>query len=642
MAMALLLTLPLLANIAQACTIVAVGKKASSTGYPLVTHTNDNGPQTADVRVTRTPRARWPVGSRRPLYQWMSGYPRVVSSTLSPAYAPVGQQRDWVPLATIPQVEETWAYWDMNYGLQNEWGLSMGESTCTAKTVGFPATPDNPLGYNHVGINDMSKIALERCKTARCAIQTMGDIAVEYGFYSEDSGTPDKPDFMDSGEALAIADADGEVWIFNVLTGKNNASAIWAAQRVPDDHVAAVGNSFTIRNMNLADHDNFMYSPDVTSLATAMGWWVPKAEEPDTFDFHTSYGFTPPGEYMKNVKSFYSGRRMWRIFSLLSPAEGKKLDPERGNLPVTKDPYPLSVPAPEGSVTREMVMDVLRDHYEGTVYDLTKGMGAGPFGNPNRASSSSATSASGQWERAISLQRTSWAFVCESKPGRLSVTWFGWGPGHGAAFLPFYGSADRAPPSFSTHGGNMSVFNTKVAWWAFNLIEQFTNLNFQLVNPVVLQKASLVQAEAMKLLPQLEATHNNVTELADMSNSFVEDKVAEMWEFAWQIVAKYGRYVITNNETEIGEGKQVYPDWWTLSTDVGYSLWTPKGPFGGSSCLAQATVQTTAHSSDTLSVASVIGLAVAWTSAVVFIAFRAGRRSGASTGDADVYYAHRP
>merc|ERR1719215_2293435 len=112
----------------------------------------------------------------------------------------------------------------MDYGVQNEMGLSIGESICTAKTVGWPASPDKPYGYNHAGIEDLSKIALERCATARCAVQTMGDIAVEQGFYSADSGNPAAPMYAGASECLVVADSTpGDLWVFNVMTGKNNA-----------------------------------------------------------------------------------------------------------------------------------------------------------------------------------------------------------------------------------------------------------------------------------------------------------------------------------------------------------------------------------------------------------------------------------
>merc|ERR1711937_685745 len=80
---------------------------------------------------------------------------------------------------------------------------------------------------------------------------------------------------------------------------------------------------------------------------------------------------TATAESENNVNAYYSGRRMWRIFSLLSPEEGAKLDPNMKHLPHTLG-YPASVPAPKASVTPRMVMEVHRDHYEGTPYDLTK------------------------------------------------------------------------------------------------------------------------------------------------------------------------------------------------------------------------------------------------------------------------------
>ena len=67
-----------------------------------------------------------------------------------------------------------------------------------------------------------------------------------------------------------------QVWVFHVMTGENNASAVWAAQRVPDDGLLAAPNTFVIRELDLHDHDNYMASPNVEGLALKMGWWSPK------------------------------------------------------------------------------------------------------------------------------------------------------------------------------------------------------------------------------------------------------------------------------------------------------------------------------------------------------------------------------
>ena len=500
----------LLWSFGEACTIIAVGKDASATGYPMVSHSDDSGPSTTDVRLVRVPRKQWPKGSVRKLYEWRIPYPRLVSSHMAPAYHPLEGQEEFEVIGEIPQVEETWGYWDTEYGMQNEWGLSIGESTAMAMTVGWAAAKDKPWGKNRVGIEDLTKLAMERCKTARCAVQMMGDIAVEQGFYSADSGSPEAPAYGGSSEALVLVDADpGEMWVFNVLTGKQNASAIWAAQRLPSDHVAAVGNSFTIRSLDLNDPENNLFSPKVTELAEEMGWWSPQeAKFEGDFDFFGAYGYQPYEyntaagqlQFTKNLNSFYSGRRMWRVFSLLSPEEGGKLDPELGNLPKTKNPYPPSVRAPKHSVTRRMVMDALRDHYEGTPYDLTKGMAAGPHGTPNRGP---VHGLAGQWERAISMYRTSYSYVLEPRPHRRSLTWFGYDAAHGTVWLPFYGASEiPAPEMYSAHGLNMSTFNTQAAWWAFNLINQYSDLNFQLINAEVRARALEMDHEATAALEE--------------------------------------------------------------------------------------------------------------------------------------------
>jgi len=66
----------LLWSLGEACTIIAVGKDASATGYPMVSHSDDSGPSTTDVRLVRVPRRKWPKGSKRKLYEWRIPYPR--------------------------------------------------------------------------------------------------------------------------------------------------------------------------------------------------------------------------------------------------------------------------------------------------------------------------------------------------------------------------------------------------------------------------------------------------------------------------------------------------------------------------------------------------------------------------------------
>ena len=48
--------------------------------------------------------------------------------------------------------------------------------------------------------------------------------------------------------------------MFHLLADDTGASAVWAAQRVPDDHITAVANQFVIGQIHLDDTANFMAS----------------------------------------------------------------------------------------------------------------------------------------------------------------------------------------------------------------------------------------------------------------------------------------------------------------------------------------------------------------------------------------------
>jgi len=97
------------------------------------------------------------------------------------------------------------------------------------------------------------------------------------------------------------------------------------------------------------------------------------------------------GEYSHK---YYSGRRMWGVFRLLSPSA--QLPSEYGNLKTDK-PYPFAVKV-DKPVTPQGCMAVLRDWYNDSAYSTSVGVGAGPFGSPDRYSTNDADSTvTGNW-----------------------------------------------------------------------------------------------------------------------------------------------------------------------------------------------------------------------------------------------------
>ena len=559
----------------EACTMIAVGKKATIDGSTLVAHTDDAGGGSADLRVVRVPAQDHDPDAHRSVYHFFQGYPRVVTNERGLHYRPHTTIENGkeilesltVPLGSIPQVPHTYAYWDQDYGLMNEMQLSIAESTCGAKTVGWSKDVPN-VGYNLFEIAELSKIALKRCDSACCAVQTMGDLAVEYGIFSEDSGDPARPSYGSSSEALGISDKYGEVWIFHILTGPGNSSAVWAAQRLEDTDVTVVANGFTIRELDLSDPDYCLASPNVHSFAEEMGWWSP---EMGPFDFTAAYGsHTDP-----DLKGpLYVGRRTWRVFDLVAPS--LKLDSRLGSV-AEYATYPFSV-TPDIPLTLTTLMDILRDYYEGTEYDLTKGMAAGPFGSPVRWGENK--SVKGGWERAISLHRTIFSFVLQSRsnlPDHVGgVMWYGQSSPHHTVYIPISCAQETIPESYLK--GKESKFDPDSAWWAFSFVNNWSLLRYDLMHKEIRIKVDELQAQALAFRQALEgkllAMHHNGLEitqdidvLTTESNAFAANVVQEWWQLAWQLISKFSDgYILTGEKTTdmVNPG---YPKWWIEATE---------------------------------------------------------------------------
>jgi dipeptidase len=229
--------------LATSCSTLVVGKLASSDGSVMAVHTNDGEGHT-DGRIVSIAAADYAVGSLRPIYFANEAYPRHVGG-LSPAYSPdypggAAGYKLTKPIGFIPQVLHTYSYFEATYGIMNEHQVGIAESTCSSR---FSATSVDQGGKALLSIDALSRIALERSNSSREAVQLMGDLAVKFGFYG--------PGFEGTGESLHVIDPN-EGFVFHVLPDPSGTSAIWVAQRVPDDAVSAVDNMFIIREVSYA------------------------------------------------------------------------------------------------------------------------------------------------------------------------------------------------------------------------------------------------------------------------------------------------------------------------------------------------------------------------------------------------------
>ena len=299
------------------CTSIMVGKNASTDGSVMTSHTCDSWYRTW---MAMTPARDYGPNEMTAIYEGRMHTQSASDST------------NMYVRGTIPQVSHTFRYLDTAYPCMNEKQVAMGETT-----IGGRDTLRNKNGLFF--IEELQRIALERCSTAREAIQLMGSLAEQYGY-------------GDSGECLTVADPN-EVWIFEIFgAGPKKVGAVWAAVRIPDDEIAVSANISRIGTIDLNDKDHYMASSNVKDVAKQLKLWDGKEE----FNFFKAYS----GENYLHEKKNYSVREHYIMNTLASSL----------NLSDTVEWLPLSI-KPDAKVSPEQVMQLLGSYYEGTDKNLS-------------------------------------------------------------------------------------------------------------------------------------------------------------------------------------------------------------------------------------------------------------------------------
>lgn len=301
----------------MSCTSIMVGKKASADGSVMTSHTCDSWYRT-----------------------WMQIVPakEYKNDTVTAIYD--GRMHTQSPQDStkmyrkgiIPQVKKTYRYLDTAYPCLNEKQLAIGETTISGRD-----TLRNKKGM--FMIEELERIVLERCSTARQAITLMGELVKKYGY-------------GDSGECLTIADKY-EVWIFEIFgEGPKNIGGVWAAVRIPDEHIAVSANISRIGTIDVNNKDMYMASDNVFDVAKKLKLWDGKEE----FCFWKVYS---GGNYFGEKKN-YSVREHY-IMNALAPSLC---------LSDTVENLPLSV-KPDKKVSVKDVSMLLGSYYEGSDKNLS-------------------------------------------------------------------------------------------------------------------------------------------------------------------------------------------------------------------------------------------------------------------------------
>jgi dipeptidase len=421
---------------AFACTSIMVGRSASADGSVMTSHTCDSHRGGSDIVVV--PKAQHPYGSQR----------QIIKRT-NDDHGPMPRYGR-TPAGSIAEVSETFGYLAPQYAAMNERQVAIGEST-------FGGRKELGSSKGLIDCDMLSRLMLERATTARQAIRIAGELLKEHGW-------------CDEGEALTIADTK-EVWLMEIVgPGKDAIGAEWAAARIPDDHVSVVANAARIGEIDLTKPDWYMASENLTRFAQERGYWDPKSGRP--FRFYEAYH--PEGR-----TELGSTRREWRVLSLLAPSLG--LDPN-SNI------FPLSV-KPEKPVSPAKIMELFRDTFEGTPFDVVKDFTVvdnngkavkSPMANPFMPyDMNKMLRINGGWgwmgERQLARWYCMYVTVTQSRgflPDPVGgIVWFGYGNPAMTLYVPLYAGIEELPETYQTDG-RTTGFSRRSAWWAFNQVSR--------------------------------------------------------------------------------------------------------------------------------------------------------------------------
>lgn len=495
-----ILGLMLLVMNGEACTNFIVGKKASADGSVFISYSADSFGMSGFLAHFAA--GVHPEGTMREVYDWDTG-----------KY-----------LGSIPEAPVTYNV----VGNINEHQVAIAETT-----FGGRAELVDTTGIIDYG--SLIYIALQRSKTAREAIDVMTKLTNEYGYYS-------------SGESFSIADPN-EAWILEMIgKGPGEKGTVWVAIRIPDDCISAHANQSRIRKFNMKDKENVIYSKDVVKFARKKGYFSGKDED---FSFADAYCPADFGALR------YCDARVWSFFNMYADLDmNDYLAWASGD--ATAQPMPLYV-KPKAPLSLQDVQNGMRDHYEGTPFDITQDIGGGIYNMPYRLSPLGFEYEGKEYfnERPISTYQTAFTFVAQLRshlPNPVGgVMWFGTDDANMIIYTPVYCGTKTIPDCYAEEFSDQVTFSWKSSFWVFNWVSNMIYPKYSLVvddmkrvqgelEKKIYEQSKAVEQEALASLQSSPKRALRILE--EFTCSSAEEALAEWKKFGEYIIVKYNDLVV--------------------------------------------------------------------------------------------------
>ena len=483
---------------ADACTNFIITRGASTDGSNMVTYAADSHQL---------------YGA---LYQYVPG-----------KYTPWMDVTEWDTgryIGKIGQVPVTYR----TLGNSNEHSLFITETT-------FGGRPELEDPKGGIDYGSLIYITLQRAKTAREAIDVIVELANTYGYCS-------------SGESFSIIDTE-EAWIMELIgKGPEDKGIVWVARRIPDGYVSAHANQARITTFPWDDPENCLYAKDVADVARKFGWF--EGEDKD-FSFSEAYA---PADFgaLRGCEA-----RVWAFFRTVADDMDKYEDYAMGHNKHNRMPLWVK---PSKKVSPKVLMDCMRDHYEGTKMDMTTDIGAGGEGCPYRWRPMYFEVDGVEYcnERATATQQTGFWLVGQARPGKVGILWFGTDDAATSPLTPIYVTSTEVPECLKEGNGSMLKYSDTSMFWITNRIAQFAYLRYNNVGKHVRSVVDKWENEAFGLVEQIDeaiANTSNVKKQRKVATEFSVGTAQRLFD-KWVELDKYlmVKYIDGNVKGEDANG----------------------------------------------------------------------------------------
>ena len=317
--------------------------------------------------------------------------------------------------------------------------------------------------------------------------------------------------------------------------GPEDKGIVWVARRIPDGYVSAHANQARITTFPWDDPENCIYAPDVADVARKFGWF--EGEDKD-FSFAEAYA---PADFsaLRGCEA-----RVWSFFRTVADGMDQYEDYAMGHNPENRMPLWVK---PSKKISPKLLMDCMRDHYEGTKMDMTNDIGAGGEECPYRWRPMFFEVDGVQYcnERATATQQTGFWLVGQARPEKVGILWFGTDDAATSPLTPVYVTATEVPECLREGNGSMLEYSDTSMFWVTNRVAQFAYLRYNIigkhVRDVVNQWETMMIAKVADVDAQLaELKPKKATQLAtEFTVASAEELFAKWVELDKYLMIKY-------------------------------------------------------------------------------------------------------